>query len=52
MLGHWIGLGLLTKGAERHGERIRAFDPLRNGDLEIEVVSPVFFDREGESLKA
>ena len=52
MLGHWIGLGFLAKGVERHGERIRAFDPLRNGDLEVEVVSPVFFDPEGLRLKS
>ena len=26
-LGHWIGLGLLARGPERHGQRVRAYDP-------------------------
>ncbi len=51
-LGHWIGLGLLVRGAERIGERIRAYDPVRSGDVEVEVVSPVFLDPEGERLRA
>jgi sarcosine oxidase subunit alpha len=50
MLGHWIGLGLLVRGADRIGERIRVHDPLRDGDLEAEVCSPVFFDPEGARL--
>jgi glycine cleavage system aminomethyltransferase T len=50
MLNHWIGLGLLTRGPQRIGERIRVHDPLRDGDLEAEVCSPVFFDPEGARL--
>ena len=50
MLGHWIGLGMLVRGPERIGERIRVYDPLRNGDFEAEVCSPVFFDPEGVRL--
>jgi sarcosine oxidase subunit alpha len=50
ILGHWIGLGLLRRGPERLGERIRAHSPLRGGDAEVEVVSPVFFDPHGERL--
>jgi heterotetrameric sarcosine oxidase alpha subunit len=50
MLGHWIGLGLLTRGPQRAGERIRAYDPLRSSDVEVEVVSPVFFDPDGLRL--
>ncbi|MES0151840.1 sarcosine oxidase subunit alpha family protein [Mesorhizobium sp. M0012] len=46
----WIGLGLLKNGPARVGERIRAVDPLRNGDVEVEVCSPVFFDPEGARL--
>ena len=46
----WIGLGFLAGGPDRIGERIRAFDPVRNGDVEIEVVSPVFVDPEGARL--
>ena len=50
MLGHWIGLGLLARGPQRLGERIRAHSPVRGGDVEVEVVSPVFFDPEGTRL--
>lgn len=50
MLGHWIGLGFLKHGPERHGERLRAFCPIRGGDAEVEVVSPLFFDPEGARL--
>jgi sarcosine oxidase subunit alpha len=50
MLGFWIGLGLLARGPERLGERIRAHSPVRGGDTHVEVVSPVFFDPEGARL--
>lgn len=50
VLGHWIGLGLLKNGPQRIGERIRAVDPVRNGDVEIEICSPVFVDPEGTRL--
>ena len=49
-LGHWVGLGVLRRGPERIGERVRAYDPVRNGDVEVEVVSPVFVDPEGMRL--
>ena len=48
--GCWIGLGLLKRGATRIGEYVRAYDPVRNGDVEVEVVSPVFVDPEGKWL--
>ncbi len=51
MLGHWIGLGLLTGGRERLGERIRTHDPVRAADVEVEVVSPIFFDPQGVRLR-
>jgi sarcosine oxidase subunit alpha len=51
-LNHWIGLGLLAHGPERIGERLRAYDPIRSGDIEVEVVSPVFVDPEGVRLRA
>ncbi|MBV9562328.1 MAG: sarcosine oxidase subunit alpha, partial [Bradyrhizobium sp.] len=50
MLGHWIGLGLIKRGRMRIGERVRAHDPVRDGDTEVELVSPVFFDPEGKRL--
>lgn len=49
-LGHWIGLGLLKHGPERLGERVRAYDPVRKGDIEVEICSPVFIDPEGARL--
>jgi sarcosine oxidase subunit alpha len=49
-LGHPIALALLARGAERHGERIVAHDPVRGGDVEAEVCSPVFVDPEGARL--
>ncbi len=52
LLGHWIGLGLLANGPQRTGERIRAYDPVRSADIEVEIVSPVFVDPKGERLRA
>jgi sarcosine oxidase subunit alpha len=51
-LGHWIGLGLLSRGPERIGERIRAYDPVRGGDTEVEVCPTAFVDPEGKRLHA
>ncbi|MGY8667856.1 sarcosine oxidase subunit alpha family protein [Bradyrhizobium sp. UFLA05-109] len=49
-LKHWIGLGFLKNGPARVGERIRAVDPVRSGDIEVEICSPVFLDPEGDRL--
>ena len=43
-----IALGFLARGAERHGEIVRAADPVRGGDVFVEVVPSVFVDPEGE----
>jgi len=51
VLGHWIGLGFLSRGRERLGERIRAHNPLAGGDVEVEVTHPVFYDPDGERLR-
>ena len=50
MLGHWIGLGLIVRGPQRIGERVRTYDPVRGNDVEVEICSPVFFDPEGARL--
>jgi methylglutamate dehydrogenase subunit C len=47
MLDQWIGLGLVERGRERHGEIVRAHDPLRGEDMDVELCSPVFYDPEG-----
>jgi sarcosine oxidase subunit alpha len=49
-LDHWIGLGLISGGASKHGTRIRLVDLLRGSDTEAEVCDPVFYDPKGERL--
>jgi sarcosine oxidase subunit alpha len=51
-LGHTIGLGYITRGSERKGEKVRAVDLLRGKDIEVEICSPHFVDPEGERLRA
>lgn len=50
-LGHSIGLGFLKRGQERIGEQVRAYDPVRGGDILVEVCSPAFIDPEGEKQR-
>jgi len=50
-LDHWVGLGLLVRGPERHGERVHACDPVRGGNVAVEVCHPVFYDPAGERLR-
>ncbi len=50
-LGHSIGLGFIKRGHERIGEIVTAYDELRNNHLEVEIVSPHFFDPKGERLR-
>ncbi len=50
-LHHWIGLGLLARGPQRAGATMRAYDPVRSGDVLCEVVEPVFIDPAGERLR-
>jgi heterotetrameric sarcosine oxidase alpha subunit len=47
MLGQWIGLSLVERGRERIGEIVRAHDPLRGEDYDVEICNPVFYDPEG-----
>ena len=50
-LGHFIGLGFVRRGHERHGEKIRAVDSVRGRDVEVEICSPHFVDPDGERLR-
>lgn len=50
-LNHWIALALVRRGPERIGERVRAYDPVRGGDTEVEICHPVFVDPEEEKLR-
>jgi sarcosine oxidase subunit alpha len=48
-LGHWIGLGLIAGGYEPwKGKTLVAADPVRNKNIEVEVVEPHMFDPELE----
>ncbi|GGF73189.1 sarcosine oxidase subunit alpha [Azorhizobium oxalatiphilum] len=47
----WIGLGLIKRGTERWGEKVRAYDPVRGEDIEVEICDPAFVDPKGERLR-
>ncbi len=46
-LGHSIGLGFIKRGHERLGEMVRMVNPARGIEVEVEIVSPNFYDPEG-----
>jgi sarcosine oxidase subunit alpha len=50
-LGSYIGLGFLKSGDQRKGDTVQAIDLLRKSNIEVEVVSPHFFDPEGGRLR-
>ena len=50
-LGRWIALAMLERGPARIGERLRAYDPVRDGATVVEVVPPCFLDPEGTRLR-
>jgi glycine cleavage system aminomethyltransferase T len=47
MFGRYLGLGLLKRGRERIGQRVRAYDPIRNGDVEVEIGPACRYDPTG-----
>jgi sarcosine oxidase subunit alpha len=50
-LGHWIGLGFISSGHEAwQGKAVIAADPVRKGDIEVEIISPHMFDPSGERM--
>jgi heterotetrameric sarcosine oxidase alpha subunit len=51
-LGCDIALGYLRAGDQKIGQRMRAVNFLTKTDTEVEIVSPHFFDPEGERLRA
>ena len=51
MLEHHIGLGFIRRGSERLGEVVVAADPLRGSRIDVEIVSPHFFDPQGDRLR-
>ncbi len=46
-----IGLGLLRRGRDRIGERLRAYDAVRGTDVRIEICATPFLDPQGERLR-
>jgi sarcosine oxidase subunit alpha len=50
-LGHWVGLGFVKNGRNRHGEVIRLDDGLRDKKVRVRIVDPVFFDPEGGRMR-
>jgi len=51
MLESYIGLGFLKGGKSRIGETLQAKDFMRNNHVDVKVVSPHFFDPDGERLR-
>ncbi|NNF92834.1 MAG: sarcosine oxidase subunit alpha, partial [Boseongicola sp.] len=47
-LSHSVGLGFLKNGGKRMGETVRAYSPVRDQDVMVEVCSPHHIDPEGE----
>ncbi|MEM1386880.1 MAG: sarcosine oxidase subunit alpha family protein [Pseudomonadota bacterium] len=47
-LGHDIGLGLVKRGYQRLGQRIRAYSPVQKQDVMVEICRPQHFDPAGE----
>jgi len=50
-IGHWMGLGFLNGGYKgKEGMTLIAADPVREGNIEVEVVSPHVYDASGERM--
>ena len=50
-IGSHIALGYLKGGDKKIGQRMRAVNFLNKTDVEVDIVSPHFFDPEGERLR-
>ena len=49
--GHWIGIGFITGGHENwQGKTLIAADPVRKGNIEVEIISPHMYDPSGEKM--
>jgi len=50
-LGHWIGIGFISGGHEGWaGQTVAAADPVRKGNIDVEIVSPHMYDPSGEKM--
>ena len=51
-LGHWIGLGYIAGGYDQwSGKAVVAADPVRTGNVNVEIVSPHMVDPSGERMR-
>ena len=51
-LGHWIGLGYIVGGYDQwSGKTVVAADPVRTGNVNVEIVSPHMVDPSGERMR-
>ena len=52
-LGHWIGLGFIKGGLEKwKNQTVMGCDPIRNKEMQIQVVSQHMVDPEGKRMHA
>lgn len=49
--GHYLGLGVIKRGRERIGERVRAYDPVRGSDVEVEIGPACRYDPSGDRAR-
>ena len=50
-MGHWIGLGFIKGGHEAwKGKTVVAADPVRKGNINVEIISPHMYDPSGEKM--
>ncbi len=50
-MGHWIGLGFIKGGYQAwEGKTLTSSDPVRKGDIEVEIISPHMVDPKGERM--
>lgn len=50
-LGHWIGIGFISGGPSAwEGRAAIAADPVRKGNIDVEIVSPHMVDPSGERM--
>jgi sarcosine oxidase subunit alpha len=49
--GHYLGLGVIKRGIERIGQRVRAYDPVRNSDVEVEIGPACTYDPSGDRAR-
>ena len=51
VMGHWIGLGFISGGHEAwEGKGVVAADPVRKGNIRVEIISPHMYDPKGEKM--